>query len=775
MRQRRAEYARSCALPVSNPALTRRNAGGDSQLRRLLDFSLDAAYVHVDDVLVYANEATARIAGATDAAAMLGLHASAFMDESDRERLLAVRRQIFGGGRTDAVFEFQFIALDGRRVETESTGVEIDWEGRRAILVFARDVSRRKQAEARLRKSEANLRGILEGFPQAVYVHADDKLLYVNPRMVELFGYGDPEELVGRSSLTLFHPSSRERVLAARAAIAGGRNLPTSTLETDCLHRDGSTFTVLGTGRGVEWEGQKAVVVGLHDIDERLRAERELRDSTARFRSLFELTPDAVYIHIHDRIAFANPAAARQFGYRRPEDMVGRSALALFAPEHHADITSLRATVPDNSRTTSKVFRFVREDGTHFDGDTVGAPVVWDEEEARLVFVRDLTDRIRTEEQLYHAQKMDALGKMTAGVAHEFNNFLTVISGFAQMASRDPTNASRVTNCLDEVCKAASVAATLTQRMLAFGRKNEIEPEVISVGRILSDLRSMLVPMLGEQVRLDMDACDESLLALIDRHQFAQAIVNIAINAGHAMPKGGILTVSCNETRLDQTAAKGLANVTPGRYVLTSVADTGAGMDHETLGHIFEPFFTTKPSGSGLGLAVVYGMVRAAGGAIDVHSSLGKGTRFDIYLPLAEPEAPSPPDAGSGRQTGGGATVLVVEDKPAVLALARMALEDAGFAVLTAPDGQAAAALFAPRAEEIDLLLTDIAMPGMNGPELARRLREQCPELKVMLMSGHAAFGNSEALELNRETSFMQKPFDTDDLCEQITAMLERG
>ncbi|MEZ5669474.1 MAG: ATP-binding protein [Alphaproteobacteria bacterium] len=461
---------------------------------------------------------------------------------------------------------------------------------------------------------------------------------------------------------------------------------------------------------------------------------------------MIDHSPDGIYIHVDDTIMFANPTVARWFGFQNPDDMVGRSDLSLYIQEDQERIVELRRQYDDETRPIWHKLRCLRADGSQFVVETLGLHLLWNNSAARLIVVRDLTERLATEQQLYHAQRMDALGKMTGGIAHEFNNFLTVISGFAHMAQRDPSDAKRVASCLAEVMKATKVASALTQRMLAFGRKNEAAFEIVSIGGQLADVRSMLTPMLGDKVRLRVEANDDGAQVQIDRHQFTQAVLNMAINAMHAMPDGGDLSIVCAVTELDQAAARRNPDAKPGRYVVTSVSDTGTGIEPDVLGHIFEPFFTTKKSaeGTGLGLSVVYGLVKAAGGFIDVESTMGEGTCFRIFLPEVESarREPAVPEAVRRRGVGCG-TILVAEDKPSVLALAQMALEEAGYDVVPAANGRDALAAFEAAPDRIDLLLTDVAMPEMNGPELADRLRARHADLKVVFMSGHAEFDDA--------------------------------
>ncbi|MFQ5958029.1 MAG: response regulator [Alphaproteobacteria bacterium] len=385
-----------------------------------------------------------------------------------------------------------------------------------------------------------------------------------------------------------------------------------------------------------------------------------------------------------------------------------------------------------------------------------------------LLAISDVTERKRTEEQLRHVQKMDAVGKLTGSVAHEFNNLLTAISGYARLVQRRPDDAERVRNHIEQIILAADQAASLTSQLLAFSRKQTLKPEVVRIGGIIDDLKGLLDPLVGVGISVRADIADEDACAEVDPHQLLQGLLNLAINARDAMPDGGEITIGSRVVELDRAFLARVPEASAGRHVTVFVSDTGTGIDNETLGKIFEPFFTTKDigKGTGLGLSMTYGMVKQSDGVIDVDSVVGEGTTFTIYLPLVEAHRSETRDLDPGaREYAGSGTILVAEDERSVRELTQATLEELGYHVLTAADGQEALEIIRRHHSAIDVLLCDVVMPVMSGPELVQRLAADGNNVKVIYMSAHASDAKGD---IRRQTGdhhpFLRKPFPPDEL-----------
>ena len=402
----------------------------------------------------------------------------------------------------------------------------------------------------------------------------------------------------------------------------------------------------------------------------------------------------------------------------------------------------------------------------------------------RILVARDVTDRkrdelqrVRLEDQLRHSQKMEAVGRLAGGVAHDFNNLLTAISGYAHLVLDKLARNHRARGDVEEIRDAAERAATLTRQLLAFSRRQLLQPRILDLRGVLADLQKMLRRIIGEDIRLTTRLGPEPARVHADRGQVEQVILNLAVNARDAMPEGGILTLETAQVVLDATYARTHLGVKSGRYVLLAVSDSGCGMDEEVRRRAFEPFFTTKEEGkgTGLGLSTVYGIVQQSGGTIWVYSEEGHGTTFKVYLPLVEVEAePTPPPPPAELELAGHGTILVVEDEPAVRRLAARILRDHGYEVLEAADPDAAREIFAAHGTTIDLVVTDVVMPGSLGPALVAELRAARPELPALYTSGYTEGAVFEREVLEPGAPFLQKPFLPEAFARAVAELLAR-
>ncbi|HLQ59905.1 MAG TPA: ATP-binding protein, partial [Gemmatimonadales bacterium] len=388
---------------------------------------------------------------------------------------------------------------------------------------------------------------------------------------------------------------------------------------------------------------------------------------------------------------------------------------------------------------------------------------------------RDVTEQRHLEEQFRQSQKMEAVGQLAGGIAHDFNNLLTAILGNTQLLLRDlpPGDAKR--GDVEEIRKASERAASLTRQLLAYSRRQMLQPKVLDLNVVVAEMDKMLRRLIGEHIALVAALQSDLGHVRADPNQIEQVIVNLAVNARDAMPDGGKLTIETANVDLDETFAQAHLGSVPGAYAMLAVTDTGHGMDVNVRAHLFEPFFTTKEvgKGTGLGLATVYGIVKQSGGYISVYSERGRGSTFKIYLPrIATPSATpaAPPRVGAAR---GSETVLVVEDELAVLTLSRRALEAQGYVVLAASDAAAALRVVERHGGTIHLLLTDVVMPGMSGRDLADRLTAQRPGIRVLYMSGYPGDAVVQHGTLPSGSAFLQKPFSPDGLARKVRDVLD--
>jgi hypothetical protein len=495
---------------------------------------------------------------------------------------------------------------------------------------------------------------------------------------------------------------------------------------------------------------------------ERRRSEEALRKSESVFRLLFSHNPLPTWVMDDESLQFiqVNDAAVRQYGFGAEEF----SRMTMFDIRAEEKIASLDVRPPKNGGEGryEGVCKHRKKDGKIFEVELISHQFDYAGRRVRLVVAQDISERHLLEQQLRQAQKMEAVGRLAGGVAHDFNNLLMVIKGHTELLMSALSPADSVARKITQIDRAADRAAALTKQLLAFSRKQVLQPRVMNLNGVVEDMGKLLPRLIGEDVELGIRTAPGLGAIRADASQMEQIIMNLAVNARDAMPTGGRLIIETSNAELDRTYNSTHPIVKPGRYVLLAVSDTGTGMDTETQAHIFEPFFTTKEAGkgTGLGLATVYGVVKQSGGFIWVYSELGKGTSFKIYLPrVDQPEDKAnttPPFAEAPRGTE---TILLAEDEQDVREVAREFLESGGYTVIEACNGADALRLATEHKAAIDLLVSDMVMPGMTGKELARRLKQQHSGLGVVYMSGYSEQTAAETAETDGNMLLLTKPF----------------
>ncbi len=479
-----------------------------------------------------------------------------------------------------------------------------------------------------------------------------------------------------------------------------------------------------------------------------------------------------------DRIVGWNPAAQRIFGWQ-PEEIVGQSPWVLVPPSAKRRVQEVLQRLRQGDMNCHSTNENVTKDGRLVACEWHNTPLVTpDGTLAGLVAMGvDVSEHARLQDQFRQAQKMEAIGQLAGGIAHDFNNLLTVITGYGDVVlhALPPGHPSR--DLVEEITKAGQRAASLTRQLLAFSRKAVLAPRVLDVNAVVLDMEKMLRRMIGEDIDLAVRLQPTVGAVRADPGQLEQVLMNLAVNARDAMPQGGQLTIETRDVDLDAAYAHAHAEVRPGHYVLVAVSDTGVGMTAEVKRHLFEPFFTTKGvgRGTGLGLATVHGIVKQAGGHVEVYSEAGVGTAFKVYLPRYEGEARPGGSShhGTAPAPGGTETVLLVEDDDAVRALSRHVLRRGGYTVLEASRGAEALQAGERHRGRIDLLVTDVIMPGMGGRPLAERLRALHPEMRVLYLSGYTDDAVVRHGILQEEVCFLQKPFSTFALAAKVREVLD--
>jgi len=526
-------------------------------------------------------------------------------------------------------------------------------------------------------------------------------------------------------------------------------------------------------------------VVLRSEVIERKRAEEQLARMAQDRLLLLQSTAQGIYgVDLEGRCTFINNTAARILGFD-PADTVGMEMHQLIH-QKHADGSVYPATECPIQRTLRNGERcrvasevYWRRDGTPIFVEYSSFPIVEGEViKGAVVSFADITERKQLEDQLLQSQKMEAVGRLAGGIAHDFNNLLTTINGYADLMLMRMAQNNPIRQQIEEVKKAGQRAASLTRQLLAFSRKQMLELKVLDLNALVSDMEPMLRRLIGEDIHLTLVRAPSLGRIKADPTQMEQVILNLAINARDAMPGGGRLAIETAEVQRDAISAPGPADLAAGTFVMLTVSDTGCGMDAATQARIFEPFFTTKEQGkgTGLGLAMVHGIVRQSGGQIEVSSAPGRGATFKIYLPRVE-EAPATVQSSAvpAAPPEGSETVLLVEDEEMVRSFVRQILQQQGYRVLTATNGEEAIQISKDYPGRIDLLLTDVVMPGMSGRETADHLTAQRKGLKVLFMSGYTESAIVHHGVMDPGVDFLPKPFTGDTLARKLGEMLKES
>jgi PAS domain S-box-containing protein len=513
----------------------------------------------------------------------------------------------------------------------------------------------------------------------------------------------------------------------------------------------------------------------------RLNRYRRLMRERAKFERLVELMPNGLaLVDAEGTISLANPAILRMLEAARRDLVVGKDLRLWIDPAWRDQCASyLRCAVADPTYSGQFETVCLRMDGSSFPAEVDVGHFVWDDQSLAYVTIRDISSRRQLEERLLQSQKLESIGRLAGGIAHDFNNLLTAITGYAELSLETlPANAREREDQI-AIATAAQSAAKLTRQLLAFARRQTIEPHVFSPNELLLDIDRLLRRLIGEDIDLVTLPASDLGMIRADPGQIEQVLVNLAVNARDAMPDGGRLTIETANVVLDEEYGRVHVGVAPGQYVMLVVSDTGVGMDEAIKRYIFEPFFTTKGpgQGTGLGLATCYGIVKQHGGTIEVYSEPHQGTAFKIYLPRVEGASDRlpPPQPSEAVIPRGTERILLVEDEAGVRSLSARILSDLGYAVLEAADGEEALRIAQARADvRIDLLLTDVVMPKLGGRQLAEHMAAIHPGVKVLFISGYTQGAVGPHSRLDRHVAFLPKPFTAVALARKVREMLDR-
>jgi two-component system cell cycle sensor histidine kinase/response regulator CckA len=685
-------------------------------------------------------------------------------------------------------------------INTESTELDAYSEADERLLATIAGLLalaiKRSRDERSLQQGQEHLKALIHGSPIPQFVIGrDHRVLYWNQALEELSNIRADEVVGTREHWKAFYLQERPCMadLLVDGAVSEVPSWYPSKWEKSSLVEEAyeaiDFFPKLGLdGRWLRFTAAAirdsaghllGAIQTVVDITDKSRTEEALRKSEERYRSLFDGVPVGLYRTTSDGgILDANPALVEMLGYSDRRALLQMNAADFYLNQE--DRKRLQELIERGDTVRDFEVQFRRRDGS----------IVWIRDNTRVIrdeqggiqcfegSLQDITERRRIEEQLVQTQKMESIGTLASGIAHDFNNMLGIILGNASVLAEMDVTDPRYHDRMQAIMETAQRGVVLVRQILTFARKTSSEREAVDPNSVIGELTKLLAETFPKTIRISLHLEQPLPRILMDRTQLHQAILNLCVNARDAMPNGGILTIRTRHVRAVGLAAQ-FPTARPVDHVAIRVADSGVGMDETTRQRIFEPFFTTKEKGrgTGLGLAVLYGIVQAHHGLIHVESQMGKGSAFELFFPVAGPadESALPGYTGIQEAPGGQETILVVEDEEFLQTLLTELLEEKGYRVLSARDGREAVRTFRKQGGQIDLVLTDLGLPGLSGQEVARTLREDDPDVKILVASGYFEPGEKSRLVAAGVTDFVQKPYSLNDLLQKVRDLLDRS
>jgi two-component system cell cycle sensor histidine kinase/response regulator CckA len=747
------------------------------KFRNLVELSPDAISIVEDGKIIFCNNQVLEMFGYSREE-MIGMDFAQCIYAPDKVDAVG-RYRIRAEGTRAQKGVGRYVRKDGEVRWLEATGQQIEWEGRPAVVYFSSDITERKRAEEAIRESEekyreseSKYRRLIEAAPEAISVVDDGKVVFCNSRLLDMLGFS-LSEMIGTNIAQLIHKDDVEAAMTRHAARQEGTFIP-KTINRN-VKKDGTAIWVESLGLRIEWEGRPVVLYFASDVTERTCAEAALRSSEEKYRTaekkyrnLIEVAPHAIAVVEDARITFVNTRLLELIGYSHGE-MLGMPLQSIIYGEDLEKAMGYYLARADGGVLPKSTIRFVPKCGGVIWVETTGQRIEWEGRPAVLYFSVDVTERKLLEEQFAQAQKMEAVGRLAGGIAHDFNNLLQVILGSCTMMRTSAGDRNAMLSDLQVIETSGRRAASLTQQLLAFSRKQVVQTRVIDLRELVQQSEMLLSRILGEDIGLAVVESNNAGCVWADPGQLQQVILNLALNARDAMPAGGQIAISVENASLKE--AEGY-EIPAGDYVSLTVSDTGHGMDARIMDHLFEPFFTTKGlgKGTGLGLSIVYGIVKQCGGFIKVESTVGVGSMFTIHLPRVF--EPVDHDMACAEREGphGSGSILLVEDEAAVRNLVRKILESGGYTVAAAEGGEEALRLCREHEGGFDLLITDIVLVGMRGGEVAERVCKCFPLISVIYMTGYA--DQADVPPRDTGAPVLLKPFAAADLLAHVRSVL---
>jgi PAS domain S-box-containing protein len=763
----------------------------EDRYRRLIDLSPDAVLIVQDGKVLFANPAARRLLGGGDDAEVVGRPALEFLHKDEHAIVTSRMNEVLSGARQNVFQERRYVRADGKPLDLEVASTIYPDAAGPAIQIILRDITERKRAEAASRENEERFRQIAESIDEVFWITPPDKnrMIYVSPAYEQIWGRPCAELYVNpRNWIAAVHPDDRDRVIHAAMTkqTEGSYDEEYRIIRPDGTERwirdrafplrddRGEIYRVVGLAEDIT--ARKTVESEIRALSEQLEARvvertvqlrdanEALRTADSRQRALLNAIPDVVF-RIHRDGTFLDFSAPRGNTFLPPDRIIGSNLREPAIPE---GVRNALTSAIERAVTTGAVV--VLEYALPADGGArqFEARIVRSGPDEVVATIRDITarksaeaHRERLEQQLRQSQKMEAIGTLAGGIAHDFNNILTAILGYSEVLKSHVRGQAAVEERLAEISKAGARAKDLVAQILTFSRRQEHSRTTVSLGPAIDDALKLLRAAIPASIEIDAMVDPNLPPVLADATQIHQVVMNLAANAAAAMAGGpGQLRVRCSAVELDDAAAA-VAGLHPGRFVRLAIEDTGCGMAPEVLERIFDPFFTTKGpgEGTGLGLSVVHGIVKAHEGAITVDSRVGEGTQFRVYFPALAPSRPSRARPRARIPEGQGEHILCVDDEPALVELLRDQLATLGYRVTAYVSPVEALADFLSRPLDFDVLLTDLTMPAMSGAELAERVSAARPDLPIVMATGYGhVISEERARELGLRP-LLFKPF----------------
>jgi PAS domain S-box-containing protein len=732
-----------------------------------------------DGVVTYLSPSAQRTFGKADSV-LLGTRPMDWVHAEDRAVLLATRQRLLASPSQRVTVEVRFQIPNGGSRWFEIDGINMLADPSvGALVVRLHDITQRREAATALAESEARHRRLVESTPAPILVHVGQRIVYANPASARTLGVSDPDALCGRSIVEFATPETRLQIAARQEAYATQQPVLANAQQSFVRADDQRIVHAEVTSIPFVYDGVPAVLSLALDTTEKVEAEQKLQRALVdmeraqqRIRAQFHAIPMPTFAWQrvdHEFVLVDFNAAAIAMPHAPGRLGIGVRAGAFF--DHPSTITLLERCLDTGQTVHGDLEHVVAGAETQLFSCTFAAAPP----DIVILHAENITERSKLEEQLRQSQRMEAVGRLAGGIAHDFNNILSVILSYTEMCIEELKPGDPLRGDLDEVRNASIRAVALTRQLLAFSRKQVLQPQTIDLDQTVRSLEVMLRRLLGEDIDLTLLTSTGPHGVFADPGQIEQVVMNLVVNSRDAMPTGGKLTIETSTVEVDETFARQHLGLAPGPYVLLAVTDNGTGMDEATRAHIFEPFFTTKDQGkgTGLGLSMVFGIVHQSGGAIWVYSEVGHGTTFKIYLPRVAGAVVTTGSIPKVAALGGTETILLVEDDEAVRVLLRTILRRAGYTVLDAQNAGEAFLVSEQFTAPIHLLMTDVVMPRMSGRQLAERLLPTRPDMRLLYMSGYTDDAVVHHGVIESGVAFLQKPINNDSLLRKVRSVLE--